>query len=216
MDVMTREEIDSFLDEQTVGRMGCHDAGVTYVVPLIYARDGDALYVLTTQGEKIRIARKNPAVCFEVDEYEAATGSWRSVIVQGRYEDATKVAPPRPLEQKEFADTPAVSPEEVQAMIEAGEPVQILDTRPRHFTARAEDIMEGAVWRDPDRLEDWIGELKPDVPVVTFCVYGFHVGCQMAIALRKAGFDARYMSAGHSGWKAIGGKVRRFDEGTRP
>ena len=56
MDVMTREEIDSFLDERPVGRMGCHDAGVTYVVPLIYARDGDALYVLTTDGEKIRDA----------------------------------------------------------------------------------------------------------------------------------------------------------------
>ena len=138
------------------------------------------------------------------------------VAVQGRYEDATKLAPPRPLEQKEFADTPAVSPEEVQAMVEAGQPVQIIDTRPRHFTTRAEDIMEGAVWRDPDRLEDWIGELKPDVPVVTFCVYGFHIGCQMAIALRKAGFDARYMSAGHSDWKAIGGKVRRFDEENRP
>jgi len=97
MDVMTREEIDSFLDEQTVGRMGCHDAGVTYVVPLIYARDGDALYVLTTQGEKIRIARKNPAVCFEVDEYEAATGSWRSVIVQGRYEELDEQGKARAL-----------------------------------------------------------------------------------------------------------------------
>ena len=29
---------------------------------------------------------------------------------QGRYEDATKVAPPRPLAQKELAGTPAVSP----------------------------------------------------------------------------------------------------------
>jgi Fe-Mn family superoxide dismutase len=38
----------------------------------------------------------------------------------------------------------------------------------------------------------------------------------MAIALRKAGFDARYMAGGHSGWKAIGGKVRRFEEGIQP
>ena len=138
------------------------------------------------------------------------------IAVQGRYEDAAKVVAPRPLEQKEFGDVAAVSPEEVRAMLEAGEDVQIIDARPRHYSTRAEDIMEGAVWRDPERLEDWIGELKPDAPVVTYCVYGFHIGCQMAIALRKAGFDARYMSAGHSGWKAIGGKVRRFDEENRP
>ena len=136
--------------------------------------------------------------------------------VQGRYEDATRVAPPRPLEQKEFADTPAISPEQVRAMLDAGEEVQIIDARPRHYSTRAEDIMEGAVWRDPERLEDWIGELKPDAPVVTYCVYGFHVGCQTAIALRKAGFDARYMAGGHYGWKAIGGKVRRFEEGNNP
>ena len=38
--------------------------------------------------------------------------------------------------------------------------------------------------------------------------YGFHVGCKTAIALREAGFDARYMKGGHSAWKAIGGPIR--------
>ena len=83
---------------------------------------------------------------------------WASVL--GRYEDAIKVAPPRKLVQKEFADVPAVTPEEVRAMIEGGEGVQIIDARPRHFTTRAADIMEGAVWRDPERIGEWIGELS--------------------------------------------------------
>ena len=47
---------------------------------------------------------------------------------------------------------------------------------------------------------------------MTFCVYGFHIGCQTAIALRKAGYDARYMTGGHFAWKAVGGKVRRLEE----
>ena len=131
--------------------------------------------------------------------------------VQGRFEDATKVLPPRPLEQKEFGDVPAISVEQVRAMIEQGTPVQIIDGRPRHFTTRSHEIMDGAVWRDPELIDDWIGELDREQPVVTYCVYGFHVGCQMAIALRKAGFDARYMAGGHSGWKAVGGKVRRLE-----
>jgi Fe-Mn family superoxide dismutase len=132
--------------------------------------------------------------------------------VQGRYEDAVKVAPPKPLEQKEFADVPAMSVEQVQAMIDSGTPVQIIDARPRHYTTRSHEIMEGAVWRDPERLDEWIGEISKEQPVVTYCVYGFHIGCQTAIALRKAGYDARYMAGGHFAWKAVGGKVRRLEE----
>jgi Fe-Mn family superoxide dismutase len=130
---------------------------------------------------------------------------WNTVL--GRYEDAIQVAPPRPLVQKEFADVPAVTPEEVKAMLASGDGVQIIDARPRHYTTKSSEIMDGAVWRDPERLDDWIGELSKEKPVVTYCVYGFHIGCQTAIALRKAGFDARYMAGGHYGWKAIGGKV---------
>ncbi len=132
--------------------------------------------------------------------------------VQGRYEDAGKVAPPRPLEQKQFADVPSISVEEVKAMLESGTRVQIIDTRPRHYSTRAQDIMEGAVWRDPERVDEWIGDLSRTEPVVTFCVYGFHIGCETAVTLRKAGFDARYMAGGHYAWKAIKGKVTRFEQ----
>jgi Fe-Mn family superoxide dismutase len=132
--------------------------------------------------------------------------------VEGRYEDALKVAPPRPLVQKEFGDVPAISVEEVRGMLAGGTPIQIIDARPRHYSTRADDIMDGAVWRDPERIEEWIGELDRDRPVVTYCVYGFHIGCQTAVALRKAGFDASYMAGGHYGWKAAGGRMRRFDD----
>jgi Fe-Mn family superoxide dismutase len=125
--------------------------------------------------------------------------------VEGRYEDAKTVAPPRPLVQAEFGDLPGVGVEQVKAMLDSGQPVQVIDARPRHYLSRQGDIMVGATWRDPDRVQDWVGELSKSDPVVTFCAYGFHVGCKTAIALREAGFDAKYMTSGHSGWKAIGG-----------
>ncbi len=89
--------------------------------------------------------------------------------------------------------------------------MHIIDTRPRHYSTRAQDIMEDAVWRDPERLDDWIGNLSMKEPVITFCVYGFHVGCETAATLRKARFDARYMAGGHFAWKAIGGKVKLLE-----
>ena len=130
---------------------------------------------------------------------------------QTRYEDASQVQAPRPLVQKEFGDLPGVGVEEVKAMLDSGEPVQIIDARPRSYISRQQDIMDGAVWRDPERIEEWMASLSKDEPVVTFCVYGFHIGCQSAAALRKAGFDARYMAGGHYAWKAIKGPVKLFE-----
>ncbi|HMH19029.1 MAG TPA: Fe-Mn family superoxide dismutase [Burkholderiales bacterium] len=131
-----------------------------------------------------------------------------SKAVEERYEDASKVEPPRPLVQKEFGDLPGVGVEEVKAMLEAGKPVQFIDARPKHSVSRMQDIVEGATWRDPERVQEWMGELSKSDPVVVFCVYGFHIGCRTAVALREAGFDAKYMKGGYSGWKALGGPVR--------
>jgi Fe-Mn family superoxide dismutase len=127
---------------------------------------------------------------------------------EGRYEDALKVAPPRPLVQQEFADVPGIGVEDVQAMLKAGSPVQVIDARPRHYYSRQREIAAGVTWRDPERVQDWMGELSKSDPVVVYCAYGFHVGCKTAIKLREAGFDARYMTSGHSGWKAVGGEIR--------
>jgi superoxide dismutase, Fe-Mn family len=135
---------------------------------------------------------------------------WQAVA--GRHEDAQAVAPPRPLEQQEFGDLPGMDVEEVKAMLASAQPVQVIDVRPRHYLSRQQDIAEGIPWRDPDRLHDWIGGLSKSEPVVVYCAYGFHVGCKTAMALREAGFDARYMKGGHSAWKAIGGPVRVYAE----
>jgi Fe-Mn family superoxide dismutase len=131
---------------------------------------------------------------------------WKAV--EARYEDAVRVEPPRPLVQKEFGDLPGVGVEEVKAMLDAGKAVQVIDARPRHFVSRTQDIMEGALWRDPDRVQEWAGDLSKSDPVVVFCVYGFHVGCKTAIALRDLGFDAKFMKGGHSAWRAIGGPTK--------
>ena len=131
--------------------------------------------------------------------------------VQGRYEEAIKVKPPRSLEQKEFKDVPSIAVEEVREMLASGTPVQLIDTRPRHYSTKSQDMIAGAVWRDPEHVDDWIGALSKSEPVITFCVYGFHIGCQTAATLRAAGFDARYMSGGHYAWKAIKGPVKLFE-----
>lgn len=109
------------------------------------------------------------------------------------------------LEDPSDQNLPSMSVEELAAQLASGDAVQVLDARPRHHISRTVDLMEGAVWRDPDRVEDWIGELSPDAPVAVYCAYGFHVGCNVTRTLREKGFDARYIRGGVSAWYAAGG-----------
>ena len=80
--------IKKVLRDNTVGRIGMSVDGKTYVVPITYVYDGDSVYGHSALGQKIRMMRRNPAVCFEVDEI-TDMGNWRSVIAQGTYEELT-------------------------------------------------------------------------------------------------------------------------------
>ena len=53
------------------------------------------------------------------------------------------------------------------------------------------------------------GRLPSRAPHVPVAIVGAGAcGLVAAIALREAGFDARYMTVGHSGWKAVGGPTK--------
>jgi len=85
---LSRGEIEEFLRGQRIARLGCHAAGTTYVVPLIYAYEDGAVVAVTTEGRKTAMLREDPRVCVEIDEYDFdGKGSWRSVIAYGTYEE---------------------------------------------------------------------------------------------------------------------------------
>jgi hypothetical protein len=105
---LSRREIEGFLRGQRIARLGCHADGVTYVVPLIYAYEDDAVVAVTTEGRKTAMLRENPRVCVEIDEYDSdGKGSWRSVIAHGTYEELTGAAiePALALMRDRFART---------------------------------------------------------------------------------------------------------------
>ncbi|MGZ3510070.1 MAG: pyridoxamine 5'-phosphate oxidase family protein [Vulcanimicrobiaceae bacterium] len=86
IETLPDEEIERILCDQFVGRLGCHADGRTYVVPIAYAYADNCIYGHSTEGVKIRMMRKNPNVCFEVERVDALS-RWRSVIAWGRYEE---------------------------------------------------------------------------------------------------------------------------------
>ena len=84
--MLSDTEIEDVLKKQLVGHLGCHADGITYVVPVSYAYDGTFVYVRTQEGKKIDMMRKNPDVCFQVDNMKDM-GNWQSVIAWGKYEE---------------------------------------------------------------------------------------------------------------------------------
>jgi superoxide dismutase, Fe-Mn family len=102
-------------------------------------------------------------------------------------------------------DVPSLSVEDLTVQIADGSGVQIVDARQRNHMSRYVDLMAGATWRDPDCVEEWIAELKPDKPVAVYCAWGFDVGRNVAKTLVERGFDARFVRGGISAWYAFGG-----------
>ncbi len=85
---LSSEEIENLLYKQCVGRIGCHDGDFVYVVPTSYAYDANYVYCHSYEGKKIDTMRKNPKVCFQVDEMKDMA-NWKSVIAWGNYEELT-------------------------------------------------------------------------------------------------------------------------------
>ena len=91
-------EIEQLLRTEWVARLGLHASRLTYVVPISYVYDGQAVIGHTGDGLKLEMLRANPKVCVEVDQVENL-GNWRSVIAWGRFEELTGHAAADGLEQ---------------------------------------------------------------------------------------------------------------------
>jgi uncharacterized protein len=79
-------QINSILSSQVVGRLACTNGKQPYIVPVTYTYDGKYIYGQTNVGTKLRILRKNPNVCFEVDMMTDMR-NWKSVVVYGKFEE---------------------------------------------------------------------------------------------------------------------------------
>ena len=79
-------QIQNILSSQAVGRLACTDGKQPYIVPVTYTYDGKYIYGQTNEGTKLKMLRKNPNVCFEVDMMMDMR-NWQSVIVYGKFEE---------------------------------------------------------------------------------------------------------------------------------
>jgi len=90
--ILDKEKIEEVIANNFIGRIACCDNNIPYIVPITYCYDKETNSVIGYSGEgaKINILRKNPNVCFEVDEVKSIA-DWKSVIAHGAYKELAPV-----------------------------------------------------------------------------------------------------------------------------
>jgi Fe-Mn family superoxide dismutase len=86
--------------------------------------------------------------------------------------------------------------------------IKRIDVRRKGAYDAAPDLIDGAVWRDPERVDEWAAEFAGG-EVVVYCVFGHEVGQSTAARLRDAGVAARFLSGGIEDWKKDGRPVAK-------
>ena len=83
----------------------------------------------------------------------------------------------------------------------------VFDVRREADYAASNETLPGAMWKNPDKIDAWIGALPLTQDVVIYCVRGGSVSNSVVDRLQAAGVKARYIEGGLEGYKAAGGKV---------
>lgn len=102
---------------------------------------------------------------------------------------------------------------ELQAQREQGVPLVLLDVRRRPMFEAADEIIPGALWRDPEEVDLWSADLVQGVTITVYCVHGHQVSQGVAARLSEKRFDARYLQGGVEGWKVAGGETHVRPDG---
>lgn len=83
---LNKAQIEQLLKSEVIGRIGIYADKKIYVVPISYAYEEGYIYGHSKDGMKVKMMRKNPHVCFEVDVMQNMA-NWQGVISWGEFEE---------------------------------------------------------------------------------------------------------------------------------
>jgi rhodanese-related sulfurtransferase len=102
-----------------------------------------------------------------------------------------------------------ISPQSLYATIGTAASPLVIDVQRDVAFDAGESMLVSALRRVPEEVGKWRSKIRPDCPVVVYCVHGHEVSRQVTAALRGAGLDARYLEGGLTGWAELGLPLRK-------
>lgn len=86
--------------------------------------------------------------------------------------------------------------------------ITLLDVRRKTDREASPDMIPGAVWRDPEQVEQWAGEIAKDPRTVIYCARGGSVSQSVSNTLLKKGLAVAYLDGGLKAWTEHGNPLR--------
>lgn len=86
--------------------------------------------------------------------------------------------------------------------------VTLLDVRRRADHEAAPNMIPDALWRDPEQVEQWAGEIAKDTRTVIYCARGGSVSRSVSNTLREKGLAVAYLDGGLKAWTEHGNPLR--------
>ena len=83
----------------------------------------------------------------------------------------------------------------------------IFDIRREADFAASSETIPGAMWKNPEMIDIWVGALPRTLDVVVYCVRGGGVSNSVIDRLHAEGIKARYIEGGIEAYKAAGGQT---------
>jgi rhodanese-related sulfurtransferase len=102
-------------------------------------------------------------------------------------------------------DTQTLDVEQLKSRIAEGK-TTLLDVRRKSDYEAAPATIPGAIWRDPEQIDQWRSEVSDSV--VLYCVRGGSVSQSVCKQLSEAGIDATYLEGGLAAWTVQGEPVK--------
>lgn len=85
----------------------------------------------------------------------------------------------------------------------------VFDVRREADFNASNEIIPGALWKNPDMIDAWIGAVPLTLDLVVYCVRGGSVSNMVVDRLQAIGAKARFIEGGMEAYKAGGGKLAR-------
>jgi rhodanese-related sulfurtransferase len=97
--------------------------------------------------------------------------------------------------------TTTITPAELKDSLTASNDIRVIDVRRKADFEKSPETIAGAVWQDPEKVEEWSKTLPKDQEVVVYCVRGGSVSQTVAGSLQKSHSNVRFLEGGILGWQ---------------
>jgi len=103
-----------------------------------------------------------------------------------------------------------ITPADLGKRLGEKQDIMIIDVRRKSDYEADGQVIPGAVWRDPEQVDEWRKDLPKEKEVVIYCVRGGSVSKSVAARLLDEKVDVSYIEGGFSAWKESGGEVKQW------